>query len=109
MQPIIAVIIWVVLGAQETRVLDLTRGPDAVDPKIAPYNMVTCGSITKGTGRPVGTPPFAIAIEAFDKAEYSMGGPIVVDLKLTNRSDQAVSIPTVLLDQSGRRMRVKSR
>ena len=73
--------------------------PDSATPSMAPYNIQTCRSGGRGSGRSGGMPPFILAIEGFDKAEYSMGGPLVVDLRLTNTSEKSLHIPTVFLDQ----------
>ena len=96
------VLFAVVLGliAQEqARVLDLTRRSEAMMPSIEPRNVQNCRSEGRGAGRSAGAPPFAIAIESIDKAEYSMGRHIVVNLRLTNTSRQSLPIPTVFLDQ----------
>jgi hypothetical protein len=88
------------LAAQDqARVLDLTRPPEPAKPPVKPYNMQSCRLGGRGAGRSFGVPPFALAVEGFDTPEYSMGGPIVVDLKLTNTSPAPLSIPTVLADQ----------
>lgn len=85
-------------GQDRERVLDLTRPPE-LEPAIAPYNIQNCRIGGRGAGRSGGTPPFTIAIERIDKAEYAMGGQIVVDLKLTNTSERSAPIPVVFLDQ----------
>jgi hypothetical protein len=61
--------------------------------------MENCRIRGRAAGKPGGIPPFALTVEGFDKPEYKMGRAIVVDLKLTNTSDQALHIPTVLADQ----------
>jgi len=88
-----------VVGQDRERVLDLTRTPDQMNPAIAQHNIQNCRPGGRGAGRSGGSPPFAIAIESLDKTEYAMGGEIVVDLRLTNTSQQSLAIPTVLINQ----------
>jgi hypothetical protein len=99
MFPLIAVSILVGVGAQDiTRALDLTRPPETASPSIPPSNILSCGVMGRGGGRSVGAPPFALTVESFDRPEYSMGGRITVDLKLTNLSHKSLPIPTVPVD-----------
>lgn len=94
-----AILLAAVLGStnqDRDRLLDLTRAPDLA-PAIAPYNIQNC--CIGGRGGPSGTPPFTIAIDGIDKAEYVMGGQMVVDLRLTNTSGRSVFIPVVFIDQ----------
>lgn len=86
-------------GQDRERVLDLTRTSETVNPAIAPHDIQNCRPGGRGAGQSGGSPPFTIAIESIDKTEYAMGGPIVVDLRLTNISTTSVPVPTVLLDQ----------
>src|SRR6476469_9588456 len=53
----------------------------------------------RAAGQSGGKPPFALTVERFDKPEYRMGEAIVVDLKLTNTSNQELTIPTKFADQ----------
>jgi hypothetical protein len=97
---VVAVAIAVSLGAQDQeRMLDLTRGPESSRPSIAPRNVQNCRSGGRGAGQSGGIPPFALTVEGFDKPEYRMGEAIVIDLKLTNTSNQTLPIPVVLADQ----------
>jgi len=98
--PAVALAVAVGVGAQnQDRVLDLTRGSEPPSVSIAPRNIQNCSLRDRGADRPGGIPPFALSVEGFDRSEYKMGGPIVVDLKLTNTSNQALPIPTVHADQ----------
>lgn len=86
-------------GQDPEQVLDLTRTARQANPAIAPRNIQNCRQGGRGAGQSAGIPPFVISIESIDKAEYAMGGPIVVDLRLTNTSTRSLPIPTVLVDQ----------
>jgi len=100
MFPVVVLAIAVSLGfPHQERLLDLARGSEPSRPSIAPRNMENCRIRGRAAGQSGGKPPFALTVEAFDKPEYRMGEAIVVDLKLTNTSNQALTIPTVLADQ----------
>jgi hypothetical protein len=86
-------------GQDPEQVLDLTRTARLADPALAPRNIQNCRQGGRGAGQSAGTPPFVISIQSIDKAEYAMGGLILVDLRLTNTSTRSLPIPTVFLDQ----------
>jgi hypothetical protein len=99
MRPITALIMLLSVGAWgQERVLDLTRPTESVAPSIAPDRIQNCRLGGRGAGKSGGMPPYALVLQGFDKVDYSMGKPIVVDLKLTNTSDKPLHIPTVPAD-----------
>jgi hypothetical protein len=87
------------VGQDREQVLDLTRTPELMDPRILEHNIQNCRAGGRGAGQSGGSPPFVIAIESVDKAEYAMGGQIIVHMRLTNTSTRPLPVPTVFLDQ----------
>jgi hypothetical protein len=88
------------VGVQEGRVVDLTPkiGAQAETHSSVP-EQVDCRG--RGTGRIGPAPTLKLTITGLDGTEYSMGGQIVADIRVTNVGKAPVVLPSVLSQDFG--------
>jgi hypothetical protein len=89
-------------GQVPQRLLDLTRQVEdetksAADRTFTNADDPPCPG--KSTGRLDPAPTLALFIERLNSTEYSMGGQIIVDLRVTNTGNQALPFPWVRLHE----------
>ena len=94
----VAVFALLAVGAQTERLVDLTprSGSEAgnhVDER------VDCRG--RATGRIGPAPPLKLTMVGLDGSEYSMGGQIVADIRVTNVGKEPIVIPSVVTQDFG--------
>jgi hypothetical protein len=95
----------VMLGQPTERLLDLTRNVHEQtlrgDRIFTNTDDAPCPD--RSNGRLERAPSVAVAIERLDSSEYSMGGQIVADLRVTNTGVRTVWFPWILRNEFGQR------